>query len=401
MNINVHEQTNPWSLGLVSVKGSFTSERVKEAVRKKLNDFGFDLNKHIVGCTTDGASVMMKFGRAISSEHQHCNAHLLHLAICDVLYAKSSKDVVAQRQSSEENTTNIGRSARNYVLAPVSLPVRQQTSSASESCDDDQDEEGDDADDVFCTGLNLSVPCPSLQEQFLLFRLFRKSPLKNERLQDYVKDKFSKELSLQLDCRTRWNSLLSMLRRFFLLKDYITPALRVVRSIDTFSEDEWAVISHLVEALSPLEVVLKDICSEDATLIKAESSIAFVMKKLVNQKSILASKLHQANIDRYFSKRNKEVVSLLMFLNNPAESSVGNDFQSFQYLSRTTLKKVAEKIFNRLFPELPETDSDESEDQGTVVDLASNSLERDENHEMSLVQEYEREMNKLSSADVP
>ena len=48
----------------------------------------------------------MKFGRAISSEHQHCNAHLLHLAICDVLYAKSSKDVVAQRQSSEENTTN-------------------------------------------------------------------------------------------------------------------------------------------------------------------------------------------------------------------------------------------------------------------------------------------------------
>ena len=340
MNINVHKQTNHWSLGLVSIKGSFTRERVEEAVRKKLNDFGLDLNKHIVGCTTDGASVTMKFGRAISSEHQHCNAHLLHLAICDVLYAKSSKDVVAQRQSSEENTTNIGRSARNYVLAPVPLPARQETSSASESCDDDQDEEGNDADDVFCTGLNLSDPCPSQQEQYAeviskvrrVCRLFRKSPLKNERQHDYVKDKFNKELSLQLDCRTRWNSLLSMLRRFFLLKDCITPALRVVRSIDTFSEDEWAVISNLVEALSPLEVVLKGICSEDATLVKAESSIAFVRKKLVNQKSILASKLHQAIIDRYFSKRNKEVVLLLMFLNNPAESSVGNDFQSFQYL---------------------------------------------------------------------
>ena len=106
LNINVHEQTNHWSMGFVSIKGSFTSERVEEAVRKKLNDFGLNLNKHIVCCTTDGASVMMKFGRAISSEHQHCNAHLLHLAICDVLYAKSSKDVVAQRQSSEENTTN-------------------------------------------------------------------------------------------------------------------------------------------------------------------------------------------------------------------------------------------------------------------------------------------------------
>ena len=43
LNINVHEQTNRWSLGLVSIKGSFTSERVEEAVRKKLNDFGLDL----------------------------------------------------------------------------------------------------------------------------------------------------------------------------------------------------------------------------------------------------------------------------------------------------------------------------------------------------------------------
>ena len=212
-----------------------------------------------------------------------------------------------KKQSSEENITNIGRSARNYVLAPMPLPARQETSSASESCDDDQ---GDDADDVFCTGLDLSIPCPSLQEQYAeviskvrrVCRLFHKSPLKNERLQDYVKDKFNKELSLQLDCRSKWNSLPSMLRKFFLLKDCITPALRVVRSIDTFSEDEWAVISNLVEALSPLEVVLKGICSEDATLIKAEYSIAFVMKKLVNQKSILPYKLHQAIIDRYFSK---------------------------------------------------------------------------------------------------
>ena len=43
LNINVHEQTNRWSLGLVCIKGSFTSERVEEAVRKKLNDFGLDL----------------------------------------------------------------------------------------------------------------------------------------------------------------------------------------------------------------------------------------------------------------------------------------------------------------------------------------------------------------------
>ena len=42
-------------------------------------------------------------------------------------------------------------------------------------------------------------------------RLFRKSPLKNEILQNYVQMEHMKSLMLIIDSRTRWNSLVAML----------------------------------------------------------------------------------------------------------------------------------------------------------------------------------------------
>ena len=56
-------------------------------------EFGLDFKVHIVGCTTDGASEMAKFGKEITSfsYHQQCIAHCIHLAVCDILYCKVSK----------------------------------------------------------------------------------------------------------------------------------------------------------------------------------------------------------------------------------------------------------------------------------------------------------------------
>nr|CAH7753517.1 unnamed protein product [Callosobruchus chinensis] len=50
-----------------------------------------------------------------------------------------------------------------------------------------------------------------------IVKLFRRSPLKNNVLQNYVKDKHSKELNLILDCKTRWSSLAQMLQRLTVL----------------------------------------------------------------------------------------------------------------------------------------------------------------------------------------
>ncbi|XP_061670698.1 uncharacterized protein LOC133498181 [Syngnathoides biaculeatus] len=86
MNINVHSKDEHWSLGLVQIDGSLDANKAAQTVGKHLSDFGLDIQKDIVGCTTDGAAVMVKFGREVTPDHQQCIAHCMHLAVCNVLY---------------------------------------------------------------------------------------------------------------------------------------------------------------------------------------------------------------------------------------------------------------------------------------------------------------------------
>jgi hypothetical protein len=59
-------------------------------------------------------------------------------------------------------------------------------------------------------------------------RIFRSSPTNNGKcLQNYIAAEFGKEIFLQLDPMTHWNSLLSMLERFFELR-YVCRKLELM-----------------------------------------------------------------------------------------------------------------------------------------------------------------------------
>ena len=52
-----------------------------------------------------------------------------------------------------------------------------------------------------------------------IVKMFKRSPTKSENyLQKYVKIEFGKVIHLIMDCKTRWSSLLLMLKRFDKLK---------------------------------------------------------------------------------------------------------------------------------------------------------------------------------------
>jgi hypothetical protein len=86
MALNLHQNTSIQGLGMVRIDGSMPAEKAKDIVETKLADFGLSLKKHIVGTTTDGASVMKKMGRLMQVTHQLCHAHGIHLAVVHVLY---------------------------------------------------------------------------------------------------------------------------------------------------------------------------------------------------------------------------------------------------------------------------------------------------------------------------
>ena len=51
MNINVLVEDRHWNLGLVRIFGSMPAEKVVAVVKKKLDEFGIDLDSDVVAAT--------------------------------------------------------------------------------------------------------------------------------------------------------------------------------------------------------------------------------------------------------------------------------------------------------------------------------------------------------------
>ena len=66
INLNLHFPVGLKSLGLIRTKGSMVTERAIELVQERLYEYALPLNDDIVSTTTDGTSIMMKFGPKLS-----------------------------------------------------------------------------------------------------------------------------------------------------------------------------------------------------------------------------------------------------------------------------------------------------------------------------------------------
>ena len=76
---------------------------------------------------TDGASLMVKFGKETSPLHVICYAHAIHLAICDVLYKRQPNaafgdDLDSDSASAEEQGTDDEKQAEEVDKAPTLSP---------------------------------------------------------------------------------------------------------------------------------------------------------------------------------------------------------------------------------------------------------------------------------------
>ena len=192
MNINVHTGGDYFSLGLVRVHGSCPAEKMVQLFTKRLSEFGLDLATDIIATTTDGASSMKKFGRLTEPLHFQCYAHALQLAIQKVLYVKKEKldrDIDVDDEFEDENS--------------------------------DQDDDND-MDDEYSLNFEQEINdeldldyLALIQKIRKIVKKFRKSPVANDLyLQPEVKKELGKELKVILDCKTRWGSMYSMIKRF-------------------------------------------------------------------------------------------------------------------------------------------------------------------------------------------
>ena len=325
-NINVHSIDKFWNLGLVRIKGKFDSQSAINIVSTKLKSFNLSLERDIVSCTTDGASVMIKFGSNIEPLHQQCLAHAINLSICDALY-KSLPPL------SNVNTENNEEDNEDELL----------DNNFEIEFDDYQPEINDNYKNL-------------IDKVRKIAKLFRKSPLKNDFLQDYVKEiNNGQPLNLILDTKTRWNSMLHMLERAYKLKDCISKFLISIEYSDLLTEEEWKQIDKIINVLKPLEIVIKELSTTDSSLLKAESSFVFIMTQ-IKEDSNLSTILKKSLLERFLSRRQKDATSFLKYLHNPMQEVNSN----FPISSKISMKKFAENLYHRLFPyDTSEEDDDD------------------------------------------
>lgn len=288
MSINVHGAQTYWNLGIVKINGTLPAEKVKVLVDSQLQRFKLDMDEHIVCCTTDGASVMVKFGRLVLPELQLCYAHAVHLAVTDVLYRRGHREELAD------------------------VPERVIESEEEDDSDPEPDEESAEyVEDGDYRSVRVREEMYNSVEQVRkIARYFHKSPVNNDKLRECIRRDNGKELVLILDCRTRWNSLADMLDRYIALHRPVTKTLIDINPALIISNEQLVLIKQLSACLKPVKMGVESLCKRDTTLTKADGIFIFMMNQLSKQETPLSQEMRDAIETRFTQRRQKNLVSL-------------------------------------------------------------------------------------------
>lgn len=358
LNINIHHLAEDFNLGLVPIAGSCDAQRTLELVTERLQNFNLNLETDIIAATNDGAAVMKKFGKLSSIINQLCYSHAIQLAVTDVLYEH-----------------------REIGEAEAEVNV-----SSEESEDEDENEYNDYEDSVYYA-CNREQPIPILCDNYKqsvsqirkICKFFRKSPVRNTILQNYIKQEKGKELNLILDCKTRWNSIEDMIERFLTVKESVVSALNDIGSSYMWNEAQYPKLLELHKVLGPIRLATEGLGRRDANLLTSEGIFGFLLSELKNLNTEISLKLLYALEERIQERRQIELATLLLYLQNPENiSSSGKKSSVLSLASKSEIIELAGRILSRIFPDSHvETDSDEEQIEETTHQSQSNTFLRE------------------------
>ena len=329
LNINIHQKNKHWNLGLTRVSGSFPAEKAAEIVSERVEEFGLNLADWIVCSVTDGASMMVKFGKIVPTEHQTCYTHGVHPAVQEVLYEKNQSNNLDEEKVESDDDEE-------------------------EDSDSDNEENSRFIDDEISESISLPKVKVHFQSVIIkvrkIVKLFRKSPVKNDVLQDEVKKHHGLEVALILDCRTRWNSLLTIIQQFLKINEQIGVVLADISPSLICTEQELDSLTDIIDALEPVKLAAEALCRKNATLLTANGIFKFLINKLNQKKSSLCIRMKDAFLKRFTERRQSNLVSMYKYLSNPDCLHEIEEHVIFNIPSKTVLQKTAKLLLSRLFP---------------------------------------------------
>ena len=374
MNVNIYyEDGESDNLGLVRIQGSCPSEKVYELLNAKLSDFNLSLQSDIVAITSDGASVMIKFGRLSPAHHQICYNHGIHLAVMEVMYQKrkrtnriyesdvSDGDGTTDGENNNENDADCGEDSDDGDSRSDEDEVN------AENYSDDEDD-----DIIFVSDKTVTIKSTFeiISKVRKIVLKFKNSPVRNSILQNYVKEVEKKKLFLLLDCKTRWNSLESMLTRYM----YLRISKHVHKALDTLNltfmattDAEEKHCEDIINALKPIRVAVEALSRQIVNLLAADSILKYLFTKLENQHTELSDEF-LSSLKRKLTDRRSPLLSAFKYLNDPVNSCRESEKSAFfQSCSKTELIKEAKAYLVRLFSTNIQEDQAVSDSDDDVI----------------------------------
>ena len=410
MNVTILSGSNEiLNLGLIPIHNSLTSRKIVKMVDQKLNSYNLSLESDIVCMITDGAKVMSCLGKLIPTLQQLCLAHGIQLAVTDVLYPKR-KDLLSADPGLYEPD-----------VADVDADSDNQDTDFGDSESEDTPEDDEETKSYFILETESSetdIEVSHFQYNALITKArkivnqFKRSPLKNEKLQEYAKTEFGKEVSLLMDSKTRWSSLFTMLQRFCKLKSCIMKSQIDLQLSENMEDWEFSGLQQLVEALEPLKVTVERICRRDADLFTTDVALNFAIQKLETANTPISLELSVA-LRRRILERRTDASSVLQYLKfGQMEQSL--DEELFKRPSKAKITDFIKCLIMRLNPATDieieaETESQEDESnipkkqkksdlqselEQAVVQMSQRAHKpKTQNHEKTLLATIKKEMS--------
>ncbi|CAG9136162.1 unnamed protein product [Plutella xylostella] len=202
-----------------------------------------------------------------------------------------------------------------------------------------------------------------LKETRIIVNLFRRSPLKNAKLQEYVKLEHNTEKTLCRDVKTRWNSIETMISRFIEVKNCIKKALIDINYGHLWHEENLAVLEDLVKIMNPIKLAVEALSSQKANITVCEAVITALIGRLSKMNTPLAVEFSDHLIRRISERRDPALYTLTLFLQNPIIQ--GNEYITESSVTKESMIQYADKLFRRLFPQ--QTDSESSPEETLQV----------------------------------
>ena len=268
----------------MEIKGSANAQNIFDLIQKKLDEFQIQ-NSKIVSFCSDGAATMIACGRKMNCIHTTCFLHTLHLVICDSIYAKKEDFVIEDSESDSDALIEDEYDFIDQVHHPTQINEKFHS---------------------------------VIMHVRKIVKYFSKSARREEILLNHAKEiPGCSPVKLCLDVKTRWSSLIKMLKVFISMLPAIRMAFVTENSIYEISNTQIDSIKSLISALSPFEEAVTFLSKSNVNYFDAVCTINFLRNALKNQTSSIGADLLKHLNSRVNSRMSRELMNFCLTINNP------------------------------------------------------------------------------------